>query len=104
MKNIPEHMNLCQVLSWIAFRDEHFVTSDPHKLRRDMQHFRKRVVELNPARDFLNTVRSGQLKAKGLFSPTGDVQTVETSTWSNITEDELWQIVEYEWKRIKEIQ
>jgi hypothetical protein len=62
---MPAQMNLCQVLSWIAFRDESLVTSDPHKLRRDMRRYRKRLVEPNPTGDFLKMVQSGKLTAQG---------------------------------------
>jgi hypothetical protein len=96
---IPEQMNLCQVLSWIAFRDERLVTSDPDKLRRDMQRYRKRLVEPNPAGDFLKMAQAGEIVAQARFAGK-----IEVTDWQHMSEVELWQIVEREWAHLKEVQ
>jgi hypothetical protein len=101
--SIPEQMSLCQVLSWIAFRDERLVTSDPNKLRRDMRRYRKRLVEPNPAGDFLKSVQAGKLVATARFD-IGGFGEIETTDWQGIDEAELWQIVEAEWARLKGLQ
>jgi hypothetical protein len=95
-------VNLCQVLSWIAFRDERLVTSDPDKLRRDMRRYRKRLVVSNPAGDFLKMARAGRIVARGRSAK--GVKLIEPLDWVEISEGELWEIVEDEWAHIKEVQ
>jgi hypothetical protein len=95
---IPEQMNLCQVLSWIAFRNERFVTSDPDKLRRDMRRYRKRLIEPNPAGDFLRMAQANKIATQGNFGK------IEAIDWQRVSEAELWEIIEREWARLKEVQ
>jgi hypothetical protein len=99
---IPEQMSLCQVLSWIAFRDERLVTNDPDKLRRDMQRYRKRVIEPNPAGDFLKMAQAGKIVARGRSAK--GVELIRPLDWVGISEEELWEILEYEWAHIREVQ
>jgi hypothetical protein len=99
---IPKQMNLCQVLSWIAFRDERLVTSDPDKLRRDMRRYRRRLVESNPAGDFLKMVQAGKLAAQGRSAK--GIELIDPLDWMGISEGELWEIVEDEWAHAREVQ
>jgi hypothetical protein len=99
---ISKHMSLCQVLAWIAFRNERFVTNDPDKLRRDMQRYRKRLVEPNPAGDFLKMAQAGKIVAQGR-TPEG-LELIEPLDWMGISEAELWEVVEDEWAHLKEVQ
>jgi hypothetical protein len=101
-RRIPEQVNLCQVLSWIAFRDERLVTSDPDKLRRDMRRYRKRLVEANPASDFLKMAQAGKIVVRG--RSTKGEELLGPLDWMGISEGELWEIVEDEWAHIKEVQ
>jgi hypothetical protein len=94
---IPEQMTLCQALSWIAFRNDRFVTSDPHELRRNMQRHRKRLLEPNPAGDFLKMAQAGQITAHGKTAR--GVELIDPLDWVGISEAELWDIVEDEWAR-----
>lgn len=94
---MSERLNLVETLAWIAFRDKRFQTSDPHKLRRDMQRYRKRVVEPNPAKDFLEKVQSGQLPTRGGNVLSG-FRTIQPGAWSALTEAEVWALADREWK------
>lgn len=100
----PELMSLCQVLSWIAFRKQHLVTNDPAELRRNMERYRKRVVEPNPAGDFLKMVRTGQITANAWRTDTGEHGPVAVAEWQRMSEAELWELVEFEWSRLKQMQ
>jgi len=99
---MKEWVNLCQVLSWIAFRNHRLVTSDPDQLRRNMQRYRKHLIEPNPAADFLKVARTGELRMRA-HTPDGG-QIVGPFDWAGVSEADLWKMVESEWMRIKEIQ
>ena len=95
-------VNLCQVLSWIAFRDQRLVTSDPDQLRQNMRRYRKRLIEPNPARDFLKIAQTSEITMRARM-PNG-TEVTGSFDWSKISEAELWKMVEAEWARIKAIQ